>query len=197
MNALRILVASLAAALALASCGGGSDPSTPVEAQRQAQAEARAEARTHNAEVIEEYRRRQAAAEPTENEQEAGETVAGFYAILAADRSTAPNRTEIDAGSFCELLSEQAQAQTIRYARASSGIRHEWDCESAVNLLVLRSKRSGAFGDVRQARVVGVNAEGERATATVQFGNGATTSIAMVREDGAWKLAATSVSPPR
>lgn len=90
-------------------------------------------------------------------------------------------------------MSEEAQAQTIHYAKVSSGIEQKWDCEAAVELLVIRSKRTGAFKGAQKAEVIGVNAQGERATATIRFGNGPATALPLVKEDGEWKLAAGSV----
>jgi hypothetical protein len=89
-------------------------------------------------------------------------------------------------------MSEEAQAQTIHYAKVSSGVQQEWDCESAVELLVLRSKRAGGTG-FAGAEVIGVNAEGGKATATVRFGDGPATALPLVKEDGEWKLAASSL----
>lgn len=90
-------------------------------------------------------------------------------------------------------MSEQAKAQTVRYAEVSSGIDQEWDCESAVELLVIRSKRAGGFEQNGQAEVIAVNAKGDKATATVRFGDGAVTSLPLVKEDGEWKLGTSSV----
>jgi hypothetical protein len=157
-----------------------------------AQSQADAEVKANNEEVLEEYHRRQEAEAPSPEEEEAKQAAADFYAILGKDEAD-PNQTRVDSGSFCELMSAEAREQTIHYAEASSGIAKEWDCESAVELLVVRSKRAGAFKDLQEAKVIGVNADGEKATATVRFGNGPATAIALVREDGEWKLAANSV----
>jgi hypothetical protein len=140
-----------------------------------------------------EYRERQAAAEPSPEEVEAKQTASGFYEILATDKGGA-NRTTIDSVSFCELMSEEAVAQTVHYAKVSSGIAQEWDCQSAIELLVIRSKRTGGFKGIENAEVIGVNAQGDRATATVRFGEGPATSISLVKEDGEWKLGSSPVS---
>jgi hypothetical protein len=190
-SGLVLLVVALLAvgASACGDDGDGSVSTTSAEAQRKARAEAR------NAEVTKERRERNAAAAPTEDEQEARESVADFYAILGEDEVPGNrNRSAIDSASFCDLMSERAVAQMIRYAKVSSGVRQQWDCESAVDLLVIRSKRAGGFKRAQRARVIGVNAEDDRATATIQFGNGSATSIPLVKEDGEWKLAASTAT---
>ena len=127
-------------------------------------------------------------------EQEAKRTVTGFYSILGSDREAkSPGETTIDSESFCDLMSEKAIAQTIHFAEVSSGIAQKWDCESATELLLVRSDRSGSLETAQRAKVIGVNAEGERATASVRFGGGAVTSISLVKEDREWKLAASLV----
>lgn len=60
-------------------------------------------------------------------------------------------------------------------------------------MLVRRFKQAGGFERVRQAEVVGVNAEGDRAT--VRFGRGPLTTIPLVREDGEWKLGSSIPGP--
>ncbi len=193
---LLVLLALTLCLAGLAACGDEDSASTSAEAQREAQTKADAEVRAHNAEVMKEYRERRAAEKPTEEEVEAQETASDFYAILGEDSGGA-KRTTIDSSSFCDLMSERAVAQTVEYARVSSGIAQEWDCERTVAFLVIRSKRSGGFKGVKQAKVIGVNAEGDRATATVRFGNGPLTSIPLVKEDGEWKLAASPAGDNR
>lgn len=130
----------------------------------------------------------------TPEEQEVKQVASGFYAILGGEDAVEdPDRTTIDSAAFCELMSEQARAQAIRYARVSSGIAQDWDCETAVELLAIRGKRARGSEPAPRAKVIGVNAEGDRATATIDFGNGSVTSLPMVKEDGEWKLAAGSV----
>ena len=190
----RALLLLLTLALLTVGCGGDENSGSATEqraAQERAQAEAEAEAQARNAEVREEFEQRKEAEAPSEEEQEAEQTTTRFYEILAAEKG-GPNRTTIDSASFCGLMSEQAREQTVEYARRSSGIAQKWDCENAVDLLVIRSKRTGGFKGVRNAKVVGVNAEGDKATASVRFGKGPVTSIPLIREDGEWKLA---VSP--
>lgn len=136
-------------------------------------------------------RERAAANEMTEDEKEAQTRAQRFYDILGAEKGD-KNSTDFDSAGFCDLMSEEARAQTIEYAKRSSGIDQEWNCENSVELLVIRSKRTGGFAQTRKARIVGVNAEGDRATATVRFGRGPLTSIPLVKEDGEWKLGPTA-----
>ena len=210
MGRLAVFAAfALALTLGFAACGGGdgggapgsgsggdgapSDSSPSAEEAREKQEEADAEVRERNAEVRKEYRERQRAAAPTEQEVEAKASTEAFYEILGDDEG-GKKRTTIDSAAFCELMTEQARRQTADYARQASGEAKDWDCERAIELLVLRAKQTGGFKHVRQAEVVGVNAEGDRATASVRFGKGPITSIALVREDGEWKLAASPSS---
>jgi hypothetical protein len=96
--------------------------------------------------------------------------------------------------TVCDLMSEKAQQQTITYAKRSAGLADvKWTCEKATGLLLRRASQvKGALKRTLRAEVVGVNAEGGRATATVRFGKGSTTvSIPLVKEDGKWKLGAT------
>lgn len=153
-----------------------------------------ADLEANNEAVREQYEERRAAEAPSPEELAAEQSAASFYAILAEDEAAKnPNRAAIDSASFCELMSAQAVAQTIRYARVSSGVAQRWDCEAAVELLVTRAKKAGGFQGVQKAEVLGVNAQGGKATATVRFADGPATSLPMVREGGEWKLAATPV----
>jgi hypothetical protein len=183
----------------LGACGAGGDSSPSASKVGTQPAQASPEVRAHAAEARKDYQQRLRAEAPTPAESEAREAATDFYAILGEeDAEDNSDKTTIDSGSFCDLMSEQARAQTVSYAKASSGIAQEWDCESAVALLVIRSKRAGGLDALRQARVIAVNAQGERATATVRFGkDGPATSVAMVEEDGEWKLAASPVPSVR
>ena len=187
------LLAAAVAALAFAACGDEEPGSPGAGGSAPAEQAQRSEA---NAEALREYRERQEAAKPTEEEVAAQETATEFYEILGEDSGGA-GETMIDSAAFCDLMSEASRSQTIRYARQASGEAREWDCESAIELLVLRSKQTGAFRRVRRARVIGVNAEGDRATASVRFGNGPVTTIPLVKEDSKWKLAASPAAGGR
>ena len=67
-----------------------------------------------------------------------------------------------------------------------------WTCEKATGLLLRRARQSGGLKRSLRARVVGVNVEGDRATASVRFGGkGPISSVPLVKEDGEWKLAAS------
>jgi hypothetical protein len=119
---------------------------------------------------------------PGSEEEGAYESVTGTYDALGGD--------EIDTTSVCELMTDEARQQTVEYARRSSGIaKDRWTCDEAVTLLVDRSKRLGGFKRTLEAEVIGVNVDGDRATATVRFGKkGAATALPLVKEDGEWKL---------
>src|SRR6218665_322379 len=93
--------------------------------------------------------------------------------------------------SVCDLMSEKAKRQTVVYARRSSGLAEvDWTCENATALLLRRASDAGSLKRTLRAKVVGVNAHGNRATASVRFGR-TISSVALIKEDGAWKLAAS------
>jgi hypothetical protein len=119
--------------------------------------------------------------------------------VAAAD---VPIRDTLDAAdgndgltSLCELLSTEAQRQTIVYAKRSAGLAEvDWSCEKAMALLLRRSRQAGALERTLDAEVIGVNVKGDRATATIRFGDGAkskASTVSLVKEDGEWKLAAS------
>jgi len=94
-----------------------------------------------------------------------------------------------DAGGICELMSARARKQTVRYVEVASGVKKDWDCEKAIRFLSDRVERRGALDDTKRARVVGVNVDGDRASASVRFvAGGPITTLPLVREDGAWRL---------
>ncbi len=195
---MRRLAASLAVLLALtaSACGGGGEETSSTPTGQAEQSGGQAQAKLPGGEAQRERQQPEGGAATSEDEREARQTTAEFYAILGQEGASGdPDRTTIDSASFCELMSAQARQQTVHYAEVSSGIAREWDCESAVEMLAIRSKDAGGFKEARRAEVIGVNAEGERATATVRFGpTGAATSIPLVREDGEWKLASSPES---
>ncbi|MEX1141511.1 MAG: hypothetical protein WEB79_04285 [Thermoleophilaceae bacterium] len=126
------------------------------------------------------------------NKKEAGQAASAvddvYDGIRGMERTGGDSLVAGGGGEICDLMSRGARKQTIEYARRSSGIKTEWTCQKAIGLLVGRSQRLGGFGKTLKAEVVGVNAEGDRATATIRFGKGPLTTIPMVREDGEWKL---------
>jgi hypothetical protein len=195
------LVSALIALAVGTGCGDSGDEqastSAPATAsQRKAQASAEGGANARKVERAHEDRSPAKALSPVEQQVE--RTATDFYSILGSEKAPKSlDETTIDSASFCELMSEAAVAQTIRYAKVSSGIGQKWDCESAIELLVIRSKRTGGFEGADQAKVIGINAQGGRASASVRFGNGAVTSLPLVKEDGEWKLASNSAAPAR
>lgn len=119
----------------------------------------------------------------------AAEVTDGVYdAIRSMERTGGDKLVAGGGGEICDLMSEAARKQTVEYARRSSGLKEKWTCPKAVGLLVGRSQRLGGFGKTLRAEVVGVNAEGDRATATIRFGKGPLRTVPLVREDGEWKL---------
>ena len=96
--------------------------------------------------------------------------------------------------SVCRLMSEEAKRQTIDYAKRGAGLADiDWTCEKATGLMLRRTRQHGALERTLRAEVVGVNAEGDRATATVRFGDGKRplSTIPLVKEGGQWKLGAS------
>jgi hypothetical protein len=96
-------------------------------------------------------------------------------------------------GSLCDLMSEDAKRQTIVYAKRSAGLADvNWTCENATGLLLRRSRQAGGLKRTLRAEIIGVNVDGDQATASVRFGGkGPISAIPLVKEDGSWKLAAS------
>jgi hypothetical protein len=98
---------------------------------------------------------------------------------------------DISADTLCSVMSRDARRETRQYVNQTVRRGTRYTCEEAIGVLVDRSKGTKGFRGVADARVVAVNVEGDRATATVQFGKGGDEKpIGLVKEDGAWKLAA-------
>jgi hypothetical protein len=96
--------------------------------------------------------------------------------------------------NVCAIMSEEAQKQAITYAKRSANLADvDWTCEKATGILLRRARQTGGLKRATQATVVGVNADGDQATATVRFGGrkGRISTIPLVKEDGQWKLGAT------
>jgi hypothetical protein len=162
------------------------------------------EVRERNEETLQAFRDRKEAQAPSEDEQAAEQTASEAYrdlAALAELRYLKPDFS-VRAGlriaeddealsDLCDFMSEAAQRQTIGYAEASSGLGGEWSCEKAAALLVRRSNVASEGEGPGKVEVLGVNAVAEKATATVQLDGGPARSVALVREEGEWKLAAT------
>jgi len=97
----------------------------------------------------------------------------------------------VDGAALCRLMTARAREQTVTYARNVAGLGGSWTCPRAVTVLARRTAKRGGLERLQKAHVVGVNVDGDRATATVRFGRGAGTGIALVKESGQWKLAST------
>lgn len=95
--------------------------------------------------------------------------------------------------NVCDLMSEEAKQQTIEYAKRSAGLADvTWTCENATGLLLRRTRQTGGLKRSLKAEVVGVNVDGDRATASIRFGGkGPISAVPLVKEDGQWKLAAS------
>jgi hypothetical protein len=112
-----------------------------------------------------------------------------------------PARDTLDAAArdesltaVCDLMSRRAQRQTVVYAKRSAGLADvKWTCEKATALMLRRAGQTGSLKRATRVEIVGVNAQGDRATATIRRGGvkGSLTTVALVREDGEWKLAAS------
>lgn len=91
----------------------------------------------------------------------------------------------------CRLMSEEAKRQSIDYVRRGAGLADvDWTCKKATGLMLRRTRQHGGLERTLRAEVVGVNAQGDRATATVRFGDErhALSTIPLVKENGQWKL---------
>jgi hypothetical protein len=205
-------VLSLAAA-GLASCGGDEDDSQDAgsaTADTQTQVHTNAKERDgKSAGRAEPAARPSSAPALTGDPEEAREGVAavdGVYEGFGEAVEEGVVATDVPAGStleaaegieslasVCALMSEEAKRQTIVYAKRSAGLADvEWTCEKANGLLLRRAQQSGGLKKSLRAKVVGVNVEGDRATASVRFGGkGPISSVPLVKEDGEWKLAAS------
>jgi hypothetical protein len=94
-----------------------------------------------------------------------------------------------DAAGICDLMSERARKQTAHYVEVASGVKKDWTCAKGVEYLSARVERRGDLGRIRQTEVVGVNVEGDRASASVRFGDdGPITTLPLMRERGSWRL---------
>lgn len=93
----------------------------------------------------------------------------------------------------CNLLSDQAREDTVRYARELAGFEgFEWTCEKAMALMLRNSKINHGLARTLQVKVVGVNVNGDQGTATLSHGKGRPLStVPIVKQDGEWKIGAS------
>jgi hypothetical protein len=125
-----------------------------------------------------------------EEASQAANVVGRVYAAMRQMSQRGDNSLVLaGGGGICDLLSADASGQTIEYARRSSGRKAGWTCQRAVALLG-RSQRTRGRRRAARAKIVGVTARGDRATASVRFGKGSVTSLPLVKEGGEWRLAA-------
>jgi hypothetical protein len=115
--------------------------------------------------------------------------VTAAYAILEGALGASE---KLDAAGLCNLMATHARKEMIAYAADRTHVRDGWSCESATRLLVDRSKRVGGPARARGVEVVGINVQGNQATASVRLGKRrAISSIPLLKEGGQWKLGTT------
>jgi hypothetical protein len=202
---LRLAIVLGAIAVALAGCGDDGQSSTsessgvttdPAAAAKAIEAAEDGDKQADGPELMGDVEQARAGAKAVDE-------VYDDFAAAVDDGVASPDaqvRDTLDAAadderlaSICDLMSEQAKQQTIVYAKRSAGLGDvEWTCENATALLLRRARQAGGVKRSLQAEIVGVNVEGDRATASIRFGGkGPITAIPMVKEDGSWKLAAS------
>jgi hypothetical protein len=208
---LRLIAVAAALSLAiagLAACGGDDD-----EPQESGNATGQTESQPGTGTAADRSKdpRRKPAPGPSltgdpEEARQGVATVDDVYAGFGAAVDAGVAKIDVPAGdtlqaaegnesltNVCDLMSEEAKRQTIVYAKRSAGLADvDWTCEKATGLLLRRARQSGGLKRSLQAKIIGVNVEGDRATASIQFGGkGPISSLPMVKEDGEWKLAAS------
>lgn len=164
--------------------GGGANPATTVPHAETG----RSEQRSSKAE---------------QHERQAGaDTVAKVYGGItdAAQAGLVPLAVDVRTGveaaatnprlkEICALMSSRAQQETVDYAAATARLANfDWTCEKAVALMIRRTKQTRGIKRARRVEIIGVNVQGNRARATLDFGRGPATTILLVREGGHWKL---------
>ncbi len=203
-------VAAVVALLAVASTGCGDSDDGPAADRTQAvpAAEPRPDSRSRGGNGEGSSGDGQADAPVLSGDREEAKAGAGavtdIYDDLRQAASAGIPSTDVEVGDtlaaaaddeslakVCDLLSDEAKERTIVYARRSAGLADvQWTCENATGLLLRRAKQAGGLRRSTKATVLGVNADGDRATATIRFGGrpGHVTTIPLVKEDGEWKL---------
>lgn len=112
-------------------------------------------------------------------------TVVALYDALGG----AAGRGRLDAARLCGLMTERARRAMTTYLAAQTQLRDRWSCEAAARRLIERAKRFKGLKRALQVDVIGVNVDGNRATASVRFGKRQPIStLPLVKEDGRWKL---------
>ncbi|MGI8412114.1 MAG: hypothetical protein ACR2LV_04715 [Solirubrobacteraceae bacterium] len=85
-----------------------------------------------------------------------------------------------DSAQTCSLLSAAALRQLFAGASCKDALGQAFTQAGGVGLTV--------FGQVKGASVLGVTTHGNRASASVRFVGGHTSSLQLVRENGSWKV---------
>jgi hypothetical protein len=209
-----LLVVGVLAFPGLAACGGDDDESQDSGVTT---AQTRTEAKTDEKRRADSKPARRSKPEPkpstgpaltgdVEEAREGAAAVDDVYAGFGAAVDAGIASTKVPPGNtleaaegiesltgICDLMSEEAKNQTIVYAKRSAGLAGvDWTCEKATALLLRRARQSGGLKRSLRAEIVGVNVEGDQATASVRFGGkGPISTVPLVKEDGEWKLAAS------
>jgi hypothetical protein len=163
----RTAFVGIAAALTLSACGSDS-PSSPTQAGVGGAGQSSTTVATGSGAAA------KAKPKTPVEKRQARETTEATAAVQQVYKAVGTK----DGGSVCDLMTKADQKATAIYAQAKT-------CEEGFERLLVRSKRNGGGG---KAKIIGVNVVGDRATATVQFGNGPATAVSLVKIDGAWKL---------
>jgi hypothetical protein len=189
-TAAALLALSLAAALA--ACGGsGSEtsattPAGTASADRAAppagrSADRSAKANPHRANQAP-PRSRADRGRLTGQRRRAASALRGFYALLATARRGGP----VDFAALCERLSRRVRERFATVASRKASRQRDLSCAKGAELLLGR-KRTGA-APPGPPRVLWVELHGDRATASVRFGDRPPARLHLVREGGAWRL---------
>lgn len=203
--ALSALTVLTAVVLLVVLIGGGDDDSTsdrvergenaPAADEDSRQAEAETPAAADRAEVAKQERR--AGTKAVEDAYDKLDDASNEWFVQPdADVRAALKSARDDPtlAAFCDLMSRRAQQQSADYGRRSIGVLEvkKWNCPMGVSLVLRRINQTGEYRPLSRVKIVNLNAEGNKATATISLGKGPLQSVPMVREDGAWKIAATT-----
>jgi hypothetical protein len=141
---------------------------------------------------------------PGSDEEEVAGTIDGTYEALEPGRDAKRNeeaRTcdipcdrairRVDKKKFCDLMTEEAQQETKTYGLRISGSSEVKTCEDGIHMILRRSVQiSGSLAETLDVEIVGINVDGETATASIRRGKTIST-MSLVKEDGEWKMPAT------
>ncbi|MEX1141503.1 MAG: hypothetical protein WEB79_04245 [Thermoleophilaceae bacterium] len=98
---------------------------------------------------------------------------------------------EMDADAVCAQLSDAAQEQIAQGGLGSKGET----CAEGFEGFFQAAEDAGGLEAPLNAEVRKVDVDGNRASATVQFGPGRRGQVPLVKVDGEWKLEAAGAAP--